>query len=72
MEKTKRSNLIYALIGLGFTAALFVWSFLLCREDCTAYDNSYQYFLNLHSWKDMFDLIKLDYSPPLYSFVLKL
>lgn len=72
MDKNKKSALIYTLIGLCFTAALFVWSFLLCREDCTAYDNSYQYFLNHHSWKEMFELIKLDYSPPLYSIVLKL
>lgn len=72
MEKTKKTSILYALAGFAFTAALLVWSFVLCHENCTAYDNSYQYFLNLHSWKEMFDLIKLDYSPPLYSIVLKI
>ena len=72
MEKAKKTTLTYVVIAGIMTAALFVWSFLLCSADCTAYDDSYQYFLNLHSWSEMFELIKLDYSPPLYSIVLKL
>ena len=59
-------------IAAIFCALLIVWFFLICTQDCTSYDNAYQYFLNLHSWKDMFNMILADYSPPLYSVTLKL
>lgn len=76
MDKTSENSSKSILKDLGIAAVfcvlLTVWFLLICTQDCTSYDNAYQYFLNLHSWKDMFALILVDYSPPLYSIVLKL
>lgn len=71
-EKIKKNDLCFLGLGTLFSAVLLVWFLLICTEDSISYDNSYQYFLNLHSWKEMFSLILVDYSPPLYSVVLKL
>lgn len=76
MDKTqdngKKTIIKDLAIAAFFCAVLIVWFLLICTQDCTSYDNAYQYFLNLHSWKDMFDMILADYSPPLYSVALKL
>ena len=63
---------VYVGLGLGFSALLTVWFLIICTQQCISYDNAYQYFLNQHSWGDMFSLILVDYSPPLYSIVMKL
>ncbi len=68
----KESKTKSLLLSLLFSLVLIIWFLLICTQNNTAYDNAYQYFLNLHSWKDMFDFILVDYSPPLYSVVLKL
>ncbi|MBR1797441.1 MAG: glycosyltransferase family 39 protein [Clostridiales bacterium] len=72
IEKRKNKEYIYILLWGHFTGVMFIWSFLVCRIDCVTYDNSYQYYLNLHSWKEMLGLVLQDYSPPLYSVLLKL
>ena len=70
-EKIKKKELIYFFVWMAFTAVLFIWSHFLLRTDSVTFDSSYQYFLNLHGWKEMFALILIDYSPPLYSILLK-
>ena len=53
-EKIKKKELIYFFVWMAFTAALFIWSHFLLRTDSVTFDSSYQYFLNLHGWKEMF------------------
>jgi len=67
-----KEDLKYLGLGTAFSALMTLWFLLICTHDTISYDNAYQYFLNLHSWKDMFSLILVDYSPPLYSIVMKL
>ena len=71
-SKVRKDDLKYLGIGGGFSALLAVWFLIICTHDCVSYDNAYQYFLNLHPWGEMFSLILVDYSPPLYSIVMKL
>lgn len=68
----QRDNAGYLLLSCLFSAFMLVWFLLICTTDCQTFDNDYQYFLNRHAWKDMFDFILVDYSPPLYSVVLKI
>ena len=62
---------VFAVLWILFTAILSIWTFMFCRVDSITFDSSYQYFLNCHSWKDMYDLVLVDYSPPLYAVLLK-
>ena len=71
-SKLSKDNLKYAGIGAGFSLLMIIWFLIICTHKCISYDNSYQFFLNQHSWKEMFSLILVDYSPPLYSIVMKL
>ena len=70
MEK-KNLTLRYSILWCVFTALLFLWTFLFLRVDSITFDSSYQYFLNCHSWKEMYNLVLIDYSPPLYAILLK-
>ena len=69
---TKESKLKSLLLSILFSLLFIVWFLVICTQKCVSYDNAYQYFLNRHSWKEMFDFLQVDYSPPLYSVVLKL
>ena len=71
MDKKRVDELTYAGLWLILTEALFAYHFFIARFDGITYDSSYQYFLNLHSWKEIFTLIPQDYSPPLYPIMLK-
>ena len=69
--KTNKETYIFGgiwLLLVALTAAAFC---LFQTYHAVDYDSSYQYFLCQHSWKDMFDLLLKDYSPPLYAIVLK-
>ena len=72
MGKIGKDNLKYAGMGAGFSLLMVIWFLIICTHKCISYDNAYQYFLNQHSWSEMFSLILVDYSPPLYSIVMKL
>ena len=71
MTDKKRDNLIFFLVWLVLTAAYSVLVMHFQMYNCIDYDSSYQFFLNTHSPGEMIDLLKLDYSPPLYSCLLK-
>ncbi len=70
MHAGSTPGVYWGMWGL-FTLILVIWSALFCREDSITFDSSYQYFLNCHSWKEMYDLVLVDYSPPLYAVLLK-
>lgn len=70
-ETQKKKTLLYIGLWGLFTVLLALWSHIFLRVDSITFDSSYQYFLNCHSWKDMYDLVLIDYSPPLYAILLK-
>jgi len=43
-----------------------------CFDKMITYDSSYQYGLTRHSWAEIWRLLPEDYSPPLYTVLLKL
>lgn len=71
MTAERKTELRYLGLGAAFTLVQFLFFLLLCRYDRITYDSSYQYALNLHSLKEIFELLPMDYSPPLYSLLLK-
>lgn len=71
MTSKRKKELRYLCLGGVFTLLQFLFFFLLCRYDRITYDSSYQYSLNLHSLKEIFELLPMDYSPPLYSVLMK-
>ena len=71
MKDKKRENTLFCIIWLLFVAAYSVLVMRFQMYDCIDYDSSYQYFLNLHSPGEIAELLELDYSPPLYSWLLK-
>lgn len=71
MTSKEKKELRYLCLGGVFTLLQFLFFFLLCRYDRITYDSSYQYSLNLHSLKEIFELLPMDYSPPLYSVLMK-
>ena len=72
MKDKKRENILFGIIWLILVAAYSVLVMRFQMYDCIDYDSSYQYFLNLHSPGEMFELLKLDYSPPLYAWLIKI
>ena len=66
-----KETYIFGGIWLLLTAISAAVFFIFQTYHAVDYDSSYQYFLCRHSWKDMFDLLLKDYSPPLYAVVLK-
>lgn len=71
MTDDRKTNLRFMALGSVFTLVQFIFFLALCRFDRITYDSSYQYSLNLHSLKEIFELLPRDYSPPLYSVLLK-
>ena len=67
----KRDDLAFAGIWAALTALSALLLFRFQTYASIDYDSSYQYFLTKHSWKEMFDLLLKDYSPPLYSIFIK-
>ncbi len=59
-----------ALWGMFSAVYAFLWARFM-TYDVMFYDSAYQYYLDLHPFGRMMDLIKEDYSPPLYSVALK-
>lgn len=72
LEKIKTKNLTFAGLWVLFTAALALWAEFLCREDSLSHDTFYQLNLIKHPWNELLYYISIDYSPPLYAFVLKI
>ncbi|MBQ7274103.1 MAG: glycosyltransferase family 39 protein [Clostridiales bacterium] len=63
---------VFVALWVLFTTTLILWSHLYLRINSITFDSSYEYFLNLHPWKEMMDLVLIDYSPPLYAVLLKI
>lgn len=61
--------LILALVMLAVSVIHILPPF---NADIINYDSSYQYFLTKHSLSDIMKLLPEDYSPPLYTLLLKL
>lgn len=61
--------LILALVMLALSVIHILPPF---NADIINYDSSYQYFLTKHSLSDIMKLLPEDYSPPLYTLLLKL
>ena len=59
------------LLFLILSAAGILINLPYCSGKAITYDSSYQYFLTLHSWKEIWRLLPEDYSPPLYAMLLK-
>lgn len=72
LEKIKTKNLTFAGLWVLFTAALALWAEIICREDSLSHDTFYQLNLIKHPWNELLYYISIDYSPPLYAFVLKI
>jgi len=72
LEKIKTKNLTFAGLWVLFTAVLALWAEFLCREDSLSHDTFYQLNLIKHPWNELLYYISIDYSPPLYAFVLKI
>lgn len=70
-NKLTKETYVFGGIWLLFMALTFIAFLLFQSYPCVDYDSSYQYFLVQHGWKDMHGLLLKDYSPPLYSYVLK-
>lgn len=70
-NKDSKETLKYLGLWLLFSIGYFAFWRILCCHDSITYDSSYQYFLNCHSYKGIFELLPKDYSPPLYSLGLK-
>ena len=67
-----KSNYKYYIILLALALMHIVLFFLCCAEDIINYDSSYQYFLTLHDFDEIFRLLPEDYSPPFYAVILKI
>lgn len=74
MQKLKqwlKQNRTFLIIFAALSAVLVFGIFPICSEDFISYDSSYQYALTQHSYSEIWRLIPEDYSPPLYSLLLK-
>ena len=69
--KLTKETYIFGGIWLLFMVLTFIAFITFQSYNCVDYDSSYQYFLVQHGWKDMHGLLLKDYSPPLYTYVLK-
>lgn len=70
-NKPNKETYIFGGLWLLFMAAASAFFFIFQTHHAADYDSTYQYFLCRHSWKDMYDLLLQDYSPPLYAIALK-
>ena len=61
----------YYLLAAGFSLVLCLLCLPVGAFDCIAYDSSYQYALTRHSLPEIWALIPADFSPPLYTLLLK-
>ena len=66
------SEKFWFLLFVLISAAGIAVNITYCFYKPITYDSSYQYFLTLHSWKEIWRLLPEDYSPPLYALLLKL
>lgn len=67
-----KDNYIFIILFIVLCIVCVAVFILLCSEDYINYDSAYQYFLTQHSMSEIWELIPEDYSPPLYSILLKL
>lgn len=72
MKTWIKNNCLYLLILASISILMIFVVFPICSLDYINYDSSYQYHLTLHSMPEILDLLKYDYSPPLYAVLLKL
>lgn len=67
----KNEKVISISVFFACIAIVVITAFPFVTTDLISYDSSYQYFLTQHSLKEIWELIPQDYSPPLYSLLLK-
>ncbi|MBQ8928283.1 MAG: glycosyltransferase family 39 protein [Oscillospiraceae bacterium] len=61
----------YYLLAVGFSALMCLLCIPVTTVDHINYDSSYQYALTRHSLPEIWALIPADFSPPLYTLLLK-
>lgn len=67
-----KANFMYYIVWAALMALSILLFFKCCTADIINYDSSYQYFLTLHDFEGIFRLLPEDYSPPLYTVIVKL
>lgn len=67
LKKNYPFYIIFALAAIVYFAVIYP----AINNDLIFYDSIYQYFLTNKSFKEMMELIPMDYSPALYSIFLK-
>ncbi len=70
--KTFSDNKIILILAIFMMVVTVLHILPPFNADIINYDSSYQYFLTKHSLSDIIKLIPEDYSPPLYTLILKL
>ncbi len=70
--KTSNNNLFYCILLAVLTLISVFVTYKLSSGITISFDTSYQYFLNEKDWGSLMPLIVKDYSPPLYTFILKI
>ena len=71
-KKFKTKDLKFAGLWVLFTSLMFLWSRIVCTADSLSHDTFYQINLIMHPWNELLYYISIDYSPPLFAFVLKI
>ncbi|WP_455529734.1 hypothetical protein [Ruminococcus sp.] len=75
MPETKsfyKSEKFYFILFVLLSAVGILIDIPYCHDGVIKYDSTYQYFLTLHPWNEIWRLLPEDYSPPLYALLLKL
>lgn len=71
LKKHFRENRIYYILLIALPAAMTALISPFCRADYINYDSAYQFFLTRHNMQEIWRLLAEDYSPPLYTLILK-
>ena len=75
MQKSKsffKSETFFFIVFVLLSAVGVFINLPYCYDKVITYDSAYQYSLTVHSWKEIWRLLPEDYSPPLYTVILKL
>ncbi len=67
-----KSESFFFIVFILFSAVGVLINLPYCYDKVITYDSAYQYSLTVHPWKEVWRLLPEDYSPPLYTVILKL
>ena len=72
MEKVDTNSKRYILLFVVISVVGIIINLPYCAEEILSYDSSYQFGLTCHSWQEIWKLLPQDYSPPLYTIIIKI